>query len=435
MEVADDIKTTGANFACPHCQKAISMSPQPTGGTVRSAAPQPPKRKFSFPKLSLPKLSLPKLFMPEGFSAGGVLKLLVGLVFIAIVVVAVVMLTGKTTCSAATPKDLHEELIAVFSDLHTIDRARQCKKLLEDRATLDAAKPFQLEPIDDTGKTCREVSVSKPSKRRQRCEKFADRMVGFMKDDTKVDLTGTKKTMISACLREYDPGMIDCALKAETIEAAKACDKDAGGSVQPKPREAEYAGLILSDYGDCKAMEESLPKKIALYEGSLDLETKLHCDESGKPALEDNEAIRLMAAGSASKQLPKVVRAVAEQKTAPDIEACYFELKEEILKADAQRRQLQCAALQAEIDQLGASLTVERAVFDRIIERFDLTEKFEKHTAEDVVGWSSAVENSTVAAYVNAFLLSSKEELCGPAPEPTMKERHEAAVAAAMHCM
>jgi hypothetical protein len=182
-------------------------------------------------------------------------------------------------------------------------------------------------------------------------------------------------------------------------------------------------------------MEESLPKKIALYEGSLDLETKLHCDDSGKPTLTDSEAIRLMAARSASKQLPKVVRAVAEQKTAPNIEECYFELKEQILDSNAKRRQLQCAALGAEIDLLGAGLTVENAVFDRVIERFGLTEKFEEHRTEDVVGWSSAVENSTVAAYVNAFLLSNKEDLCGEAPEPTMKERHEAAVAAAMHCI
>jgi hypothetical protein len=434
MEVADDIRTTGANFACPHCEKAISMSPQPSGATVRTAPPQQPKQKFSFPKLSLPKLSLPKLFLP-GAASGAVIKVLGGLVLVALVVVVVMMLTGKGTCAATTPKDLREEVLAVFTDLHAIDRARQCEKLLEDRATLDSAKPFQLEQIDETGKTCREVSTAKPSKRRQRCEKFADRMVGLMKDDTKVDLTGTKKKMISVCLREHDPGVIDCALKAETLEAAKACEKDAkGGTIQKRP-ENEYAGLILSDYGDCKAMEESLPKKIAEYEASLTLEIKLHCDDSSEPTLVANDAVHLMAARSTTKQLPKVVRAVAEQKTTSDIEACYFDLKEQILDANARHRQLQCTALQTEIELLGANLAVESAVFDRIIERYGLTEKFEKHTAEDVVGWTAAVENSTVAAYVNAFLLSSKEDLCGEAPELTMKELHEAAVAAGMHCM
>ena len=182
-------------------------------------------------------------------------------------------------------------------------------------------------------------------------------------------------------------------------------------------------------------MEESLPKKIAMYEASLNLETKLHCGDSAEPTLEANDAIHLMAARGASKQLPKTVRTVAEQKTSSEIEACYFDLKEQILDANAQRRELQCVALQAEIDLLGANLTVERAVFDRVIERYELTKKFEEHTAEDVVGWSAAVENSTVAAYVNAFLLSSKEELCGEAPKPTMKELHEASVAAAMHCI
>lgn len=200
------------------------------------------------------------------------------------------------------------------------------------------------------------------------------------------------------------------------------------GISKSKPDQRLHGGFMLPSYANCAELPQELAMDIKRHEGNLNAKIGLACGADGKVTLEPNVSVQLAARMNLRERLAATVKAANAGTVSAEIAACYFGVKQEMMKSASAIRSARCQALTDAIN-------TKNVTYDAIWSHAHVSKDFDEYRKAHSEAWEEAIKSKKQTVFFDKFTYEAQSNACSTTDTQDVNFLKLASHTAAETCM